>query len=48
MTFSAMTIVTVTFTLMGGLLFGLGRIRQTLIKDMAQHQASLAGLENSA
>ena len=48
MTFPALAIVTVTVSLMGGLLYVLGRIRRTFVEDLARHQASLHALEEAA
>ncbi|GEM_PF-5605560 len=48
MTLPAMTIVTITVSLMGGLLYVLGRIRRNLMVDLARHEASLAALDETA
>jgi len=45
MTFPALTIVTVTISMLGGLLYVLGRIRQNLVRDLARHQAGLGTVD---
>lgn len=48
MTFSAMTIVTVTVSLMGGLLLGLGRLRQNLVAEVDRHREALTRIDELA